>query len=100
VSGEQSEKQDFNAEIAEEEAQRALRRVSAGERGFEASSRELEDRSNLFARNIELFDDFVNGQAIFEVLEDGCYGHACAAENPRATQFAGDAFDGGALGPI
>src|ERR1035437_5416680 len=66
---------------------------------LEALGYEVKDRLDLLASHVELFHHFGDAH-VFEVLEDGCYGQAGIAEDPGATDFAGDAFDGGALRPI
>jgi len=42
----------------------------------------------------------VNAGTRFQVLEKGFDGNAGSFENPSAAHLSGDAFDGGALGPV
>jgi hypothetical protein len=60
---------------------------------------ELQNSMNLFARHAKFFDEFIN-RHVFQVLEHyrnrrpGAFKYSCAAS------LAGNALDGGALGPI
>lgn len=65
---------------------------SGADGSFEAAGGEVEDSVDLLAGYVELLDDFFDGQAIFEILEDRCDREASAAENPCAAYFAGNAF--------
>ena len=50
------------------------RRVCRGEGDrsrLKASGGKLQDRVDLFARNVELLDDFINVRASFEIQEHG-----------------------------
>ena len=51
---------------------------------IKASRGEFKNRVNLLARNIELFDDFLNARAGFEVFEDGGYRHPGITKYPRS----------------
>jgi len=73
---------------------------SRGDRRVEAPGGELKHGVDLFPRDIELLNDLFYGGSGFEVLEHGGHGHAGVLEHPCAAQSAGNAFDGGALGPI
>src|SRR3954449_5569258 len=77
------------------------KRTSTGRnvRSAQTVGHELEDGSHLLARHIELFDDFVDAE-ILEVFDDRGHRQAGALEHPYATDFVGDALDGGALGPV
>jgi len=55
---------------------------------------------DLFARDVELLDDFVDRGAGFEVFEYGGDGHARVAKYPCTAQAAENAFDGRTLRPI
>src|SRR5712691_12923438 len=65
-----------------------------------ASRGEFKNRVNLLARNIELFDDFLNARAGFEVFEDGGYRHPCITKYPRSVQSARHAFYDWTFRPI
>ena len=60
----------------------------------------MKDGPDLVGGDIEDLGDFTEGHAGFEVFEDGLNGHAGSAEGPGTADFAGDSFDGGALGPV
>jgi hypothetical protein len=54
---------------------------------------EVENSSYLFAgESVEHLHDLVNGEAVFQILEDGSDRYARSAENPCATNFSGYAF--------
>jgi hypothetical protein len=73
----------------------------AGQRGsVEAAGGKLKHLADLFARNVELLDDFVDRCAGFEVFEDGGDGHARVAKHPCTAQTTGNTFDGRTLRPI
>jgi hypothetical protein len=66
----------------------------------EAAGGKLKYLVDLFARDVELLDDFVDRGAGFEVFEYGGDGHARVAKYPCTAQAAGNAFDGRTLRPI
>ncbi len=67
----------------------------------EAAYGEVDDFLPLFAVEcIEPTQDVVDVGSGFEVFDDGGDGHARAFENPGTAELAGEAFNGGALGPI
>jgi hypothetical protein len=54
---------------------------------------EVEDGAYLFAReSVEHLHDLVNGEAVFQILEDRGDRYARSAKNPCATDFSGYAF--------
>ena len=55
---------------------------------------------DLVGGHIQDLGDFADGHPGFQVFEDGLDGHPGSAEDPGPADFAGDAFDGGALGPV
>jgi hypothetical protein len=65
-----------------------------------AARRKLQYRIDLFPRNVELLDNFVNARPSFEVFEHGGYRPAGAPENPCTAQPARNAFYRGTLGPV
>jgi hypothetical protein len=66
----------------------------------EAAAGKLKYLVDLFARDVELFDDFIDRGARFEVLEYGGDGHARIAKHPCTAQATGNAFDGLTLRPV
>ena len=64
-----------------------------GSWGVEAARRELKHLVDLFARDVELFDDFVDCGSGFEVFEYGGDWHPGVAKHPCAAQSAGYAFN-------
>ena len=60
----------------------------------EAAGGKLKYLVDLFARDVELLDDFVDRGAGFEVFEYGGDGHARIVKHPRTAQATGNAFDG------
>src|SRR5581483_4943341 len=64
----------------------------------EAAGRKFDHRLDLFAlQTVEPFQDVVDIGARLEVLEDSRNRHPGALQNPCAADFAGNAFDRGAL---
>ena len=80
--------------------QRRSRPLSAVHRSTQAERGELENRLDLFVRDVELLHHFLNTHAILKILKHGCHRHACTAEHPSAADFARDTFNGWALRPI
>src|SRR3977135_2852780 len=72
----------------------------SGANGIEAARGEVDYGLYLLARNVVLFDDFVDAHAIFQVFENQLDGHASVPENPCAAEFAGNALNAGTLRPI
>src|ERR1700675_4993754 len=69
-----------------------------GDRGsVQAAGREFENGFDLVDRHIELFYDFLDGHAVFEVFEYSGHWHPGAAKDPRAADLARNALHGGAL---
>src|SRR5690242_8478415 len=67
------------------------RRASARGCGrVETSGSELKHSANLIPRYRELFDHFVNRQAVLEVLENNRDWRPGASEHPRAADVAGN----------
>ncbi len=69
-------------------------------RRVETSSGKLEHRIDLFARYVELLDDFIYAGAGLKIVEYGGDGHPGTAKHPCAAQSARHTFYGGAFGPI
>src|SRR6266849_3156880 len=67
---------------------------------IKAAGGKFKYRVDLFPRDVELFDDFLDGGSSFEVFEHGGHRHPGIAKHPCAAQSPRHAFDGGALGPI
>src|SRR5208282_909999 len=74
--------------------------MGRGRRGIKTAGSEVEHGDNLFSRDVEPLHDFLYTCAGFEVLENGGDRHSRVFKYPRATALAGNAFHGGALGPI
>ena len=73
----------------------------AGRRwSVEAAGGKLKYLVDLFVRDVELLDDFVDRGAGFEIFEYGGDGHARVAKHPCTAQAAGNAFDDRTLRPI
>src|ERR1700739_4871833 len=73
----------------------------AGQRGsVEAAGGKLKHLVDLFARNVELLDDFVDRGAGFEVFEDSGDRHARVAKHPCTAQAIRNTFHGRTLRPI
>src|SRR5271166_2190526 len=72
----------------------------SGANCIQASSGKVDHGFHLFPSHVILLDDFVDGHAVFQIFENEFDGHAAVPENPRAADFAGNAFDAGALRPI
>lgn len=66
---------------------------TGGDRRIEAPRGELKHSIDLFPREVELLNDFVDGRSGFEVVEHGRHGHSGVPEHPRAAQSARNAFD-------
>jgi hypothetical protein len=60
---------------------------------------ELQNGVNLLVRHAKFFNQFIHAH-VFDVLEHGRNGRPGAFKHPCAAPFAGNAFHGGALGPI
>jgi hypothetical protein len=69
-------------------------------RRVETSSGKLKYRVDLFARYIELLNDFVYAGSGFEVVEHGGDGHPGTAKHPCPAQSGRNTFYGRAFGPI
>jgi hypothetical protein len=72
----------------------------SGANRIEAARGEVDYGFYLLARNVILFDDFVDSHTIFQVFENQLDGHAAVPKNPSAAQLAGDTFNAGTLRPI
>ena len=67
---------------------------------FKTAGCELKHRFHLLPGEWELLHYFVDGHAIFQILEDGRYGHPCPLEHPSSADLAGNALHGWTLRPI
>jgi hypothetical protein len=62
---------------------------------------EIEDCLHLFTSEaVKHLDNFVDGEAVFQVFEDSGHWYTRSSEHPCATDFAGHAFNRRALRPI
>lgn len=76
-------------------------RELAVDRGlFERTSYKGHECVHLLMGYGKLFDHFLNAHASFEIFKQDFYWRSCVSQHPCATHFAGDAFYGGALGPV
>ena len=66
-------------------------------RSRETAGRKIEDRSDLFSRQVEPFHDVFDAGSCFEIFEDRSDGHARTTKDPGTTDSSGDAFNRGAL---
>ena len=69
-------------------------------RCIETVGGEIEDGYDLFPRNWVLFDDFIYGYAVVKILENESNRRPRIPKRPTTAHLAGNAFHGGALGPI
>jgi hypothetical protein len=60
----------------------------------------LQHGGDLLAGERILFHQFFNRHAVLQVLKHDRNRRPCVFEHPCAAHLAGDAFDGGALGPV
>jgi len=67
---------------------------------FETASSKIQDRCDLFSRQVEPFHNVFYAGSCFEIFEDRSDRHARATEDPGTAHLSGYAFDRGALGPI
>src|ERR1035441_3349433 len=65
-----------------------------------AASGKCQHSVDLFARHVELLDDFFHGRAGFDVLEHSGDRHPGIAKHPRATHSSWHTFNGGTLRPV
>jgi len=72
----------------------------AMDRSLKAARSKIQDRCDLFPRQVEPLHNLFNGGSRFEILEDDGDGHARAAEDPGTTYLSRDAFDRRTLRPI
>jgi len=66
-------------------------------RSFQAARGEVQHRCDLFAGQIEPFDDALYAGSSLEILEDRSDRHTRATEDPRSAYLTGRALDGRAL---
>src|SRR3974377_1048902 len=71
----------------------------ARRRSLEALRHKIKHGLDLLASHVELLHHFLDAQ-IFEILDHGRNRQAGPAEDPCAADLAGDAFNGGTLGPV
>jgi hypothetical protein len=74
--------------------------ISVRGRSIQAAGREFHNCLDLFRCDGELFDDLLDGHAVFQIFEHGGYRHPRAAEDPCTTHFTRDTLDVGAFRPI
>ena len=96
----------FDCVVFEERSERCWRTVVkenehlAVGRSFETACSKIQNRCDLFSRQVEPFHNVFYAGSCFEILEHRRDRHARATEDPGTAYLSGYAFDGGALGPI
>lgn len=61
----------------------------SADRRFQAARGKFEHGIDLLAGYVKLLHNLFDGEAIFQILEDGCDGQARAAKDPGAAYFSG-----------
>ena len=59
-----------------------------------------DDSRNLRSRDLKLFSDLIDADAVVEVSDNRANGHAGAAQHRRTALHAGLCFNERALGPV
>src|ERR1700722_6992186 len=96
----------FNCVVLEERLERRRCAVVkenehlAVSRSFETPRSKIQDRCDLFSRQVEPFHNVLYASSCFEIFEDRSHWHSRATENPGAAYLSRYALDRGALGPI
>ena len=62
-------------------------------RSFQTARGKVQHRRDLFAGQVEPFDDLFYAGSRFEILENRSDRHPCATEDPRSAYLSGYALD-------
>ena len=83
-----------------EEDSHLLPRLAVRRIFVESAGNERHEAVELFTRHGELLDDLIDAHPGFRVFKEDFNGRSGSAKEPRATDLAGNAFDGRTLRPI